>query len=304
MSRKITVASIQMASGEWGKEKNIARAERLIRQASDMGANLVLCPELFMLPYFCLDQVYDYFNLAEEFEGNSYIAHFSNLAKELSVVIPIGFYERAGTAKYNSIAVADADGKILGVYRKTHIPDAPGYNEKFYFTPGDTGFRVWDTKFGKIGIGICWDQWFSETARCLVLKGAEILCFPTIIGGEPGSIKMDSAKHWQNTMRGHAAANMVPVVASNRIGKETVKGLRGEVSNTFYGSSFITDEIGEKVAEANRTEESVLIHTFDLDAIKSFRETWGIFRDRRPDRYNAILTSDGKDSIALRSNEI
>lgn len=300
MSRTITVASVQMASGDWDFQKNMDRAERLIREAAAKGAQLVLCPELFMMPYFCIEQNVQHLLLAEPFEGNARIAHFAKLAGELGVVIPIGFFERAGNAAYNSIAVADADGSVLGVYRKTHIPDGPGYTEKFYFTPGDTGFKVWSTRFGKIGIGICWDQWYPETARSMALMGAEILCFPTIIGSEPHSDEMDTAPHWQRTMQGHAAANMIPVVAANRIGSET--GLGNDVpehkplTNTFYGSSFIADHTGAKVKEANRTDETILLHTFDLDAIALERQSFGFFRDRRPEMYRTLLTSDGKGS--------
>lgn len=299
-SRIITVAAVQMASGSWHVEDNIATAERLVRAAARQGANLIVCPELFMLPYFCLDQNVAHLRLAEPFEGNARIAHFARLAGELGVVLPIGFFERAGNAAYNSVAVADADGRVLGVYRKTHIPDGPGYTEKFYFTPGDTGFRVWDTRFGRIGIGICWDQWYPETARSLALMGAELLCFPSIIGSEPFSGEFDSAGHWQRTMQGHAAANLVPLVAANRIGRETGIGNENDrqqgLTGMFYGSSFIADHTGAKVAEANRVDESILLHAFDLDAIRDARQSWGCFRDRRPEMYRSLLTSDGRSS--------
>jgi N-carbamoylputrescine amidase len=219
--RTITVASVQMASGDWDFQVNMDRAERLIRQAAAQGANLIVCPELFMMPYFCIDANARHMALAEPFEGNPRIAHFARLAGELGVVLPIGFYERAGNAAYNTVAMADADGRVLGCYRKTHIPDGPGYTEKYYFTPGDTGFKVWDTRFGKVGVAICWDQWYPETARSMALMGAEVMCFPTIIGSEPHDSAMDTAGQWQRTMQGHAAANMVPVVAANRIGSET-----------------------------------------------------------------------------------
>lgn len=298
-NRTITVASIQMASGDWDFQLNMDRAERLIRKAAAQGANLVLCPELFMMPYFCIDQNVDHLELAEPFEGNPRIAYFAKLAGELGIVLPIGFFERAGNAAYNSIAVADADGKILGVYRKTHIPDGPGYTEKFYFTPGDTGFKVWDTRFGRIGIAICWDQWYPETARSMALMGAEILCFPTIIGSEPHNAEMDTAPHWQRTMQGHAAANMLPVVAANRIGSETGRGNSTPNSkgftSVFYGSSFIADHTGSKVQEANREDETILVHTFDLEAIRRDRQSFGFFRDRRPEMYKTLLTSDGKN---------
>lgn len=299
-NKTITVASVQMASGDWDFQKNMDRAERLIREAAAKGAQLVLCPELFMMPYFCIEQNAQHFLLAESFEGNTRIAHFAKIAGELGIVLPIGFFERAGNATYNSVAIADADGSVLGVYRKTHIPDGLGYTEKFYFTPGDTGFKVWNTRFGKIGVAICWDQWYPETARSLALMGAELLCFPTIIGSEPHSSDMDTASHWQRTMQGHAAANMTPVVAANRIGAET--GLGSDVpeqkalTNTFYGSSFIADHTGAKVAEAGRAEETILVHTFDLDAIALERQAFGFFRDRRPEMYRTLLTSDGRGS--------
>ncbi|TDK59654.1 N-carbamoylputrescine amidase [Sapientia aquatica] len=295
--RIITVASVQMSSGDWDFKKNVERAERLIRQAAAMGANLVVCPELFMMPYFCLDQNPAHLELAEPFEDNPRLAYFAALAGELGIVLPIGFFERAGNTAYNSVAIADADGSILGKYRKTHIPDAPGYTEKFYFTPGDTGFKVWDTRFGRIGVAICWDQWYPETARSMALMGAEVLCFPTIIGSEPGNPDMDTAGHWQRTMQGHAAANMVPVVAANRIGSETGIGngnpQQAGLTGTFYGSSFIADHTGAKLAEANRIDEAILIHQFDLDAIRADRQSWGFFRDRRPEMYSTLQTSDG-----------
>lgn len=298
MTRIVTAAAIQMASGSWDIHENIACAERLIRVAASQGANIAVCPELFMLPYFCKTQHYAHLSLAQPFAGNPHIAHFSALAKELGVVIPIGFYERAGNAAYNSVAVADADGCILGVYRKTHIPDGPGYCEKFYFTPGDTGFKVWNTRFGRIGIGICWDQWFPETARCMALMGAEILCFPTIIGSEPHNPSMDTAAHWQRTMQGHAAANMLPVMAANRIGTETsaTDGSTEAIVSTFYGSSFIADATGDKLKEANRSDESVLVQSFDLDELAQERQAFGFFRDRRPEMYRKLKTSDGIDS--------
>lgn len=296
--RNITVAAVQMASGDWDFRQNMDRAERLIRRAAAQGANLVLCPELFMMPYFCLDQNAAHHELAEPFEGNARIAHFARLAGELRIVLPIGFFERAGNAAYNSIAVADADGQVLGVYRKTHIPDSPGYTEKFYFTPGDTGFRVWDTHFGRIGVAICWDQWYPETARSLALMGAELLCFPTIIGSEPHGAEMDTSGHWQRTMQGHAAANMVPLVAANRIGSETGIGngnpQQAALTGSFYGSSFIADHTGAKVAEANRVEETILLHTFELESIRRDRHSFALFRDRRPEMYQTLLTSDGQ----------
>jgi N-carbamoylputrescine amidase len=299
-SRMITVAAIQMASGDYQLENNIARAESLIRKAAGQGANLVLCPELFMCPYFCIDENSSHFELAEALENNTRLAHFGHLAAELGIVLPVGFFEKAGNVFYNSIAVFDADGNCLGIYRKTHIPHNPGYSEKFYFTPGDTGFKVWSTRFGKIGIGICWDQWFPETARAMALMGAEVLCFPTIIGSDPVFPELDCSGHWQRTMQGHAAANMTPLVCANRIGKETGIGIAAQpgLSVTFHGQSFITDGTGDKVAEANRTDETILLHRFDLEQCRRDRENWGLFRDRRPCMYQVINSSDGQRTNA------
>lgn len=286
--RSLTVAATQMACTS-DRAENLARAEVLIRRAAGEGAQVILIQELFETPYFCQDQLPKYFELARTVEGNEGLARFQVLARELGVVLPFSFFERANQAYFNSVAMVDADGSILGVYRKTHIPDGPGYQEKYYFNPGDTGFRVWETRFGKIGLGICWDQWFPETARCLVLQGAEVLLYPTAIGTEPQYPEWDSRDHWQRVMQGHAAANMVPLVASNRIGLE--RGAASEM--TFFGSSFIADQTGLKVAEADRTEEAVLLHTFDLDAIRNLRAQWGFFRDRRPEHYGALVTVTG-----------
>ena len=286
--RPVTVAATQFACS-WDLPANADRAEALIRQAAGQGAQVVLIQELFETPYFCQDQLPEFFELARPVEGNEGLARFQQLARELGVVLPFSFFERANQAYFNSVAMVDADGSMLGVYRKTHIPDGPGYQEKYYFNPGDTGFRVWDTRCGKIGLGICWDQWFPETARCLVLQGAEVLLYPTAIGTEPQYPEWDSRDHWQRVMQGHAAASMVPLVASNRIGLE-----RGRASEmTFFGSSFIADQTGLKVAEADRTEEAVLVHTFDLDAIRNLRAQWGFFRDRRPEHYGALVTVTG-----------
>ena len=287
--RQVTLAATQMSVGQ-DRAESLAKAEKLIRRAAGEGANLILIQELFETPYFCQDQLPENFELARPVEGNEGIAQFQALARELNVVLPFSFFERANQAYFNSVAMIDADGELLGVYRKTHIPDGVGYQEKYYFNPGDTGFRVWDTKFGKVGVGICWDQWFPETARCLVLGGAEVLLYPTAIGTEPQFPDWDSSGHWQRAMQGHAASNMVPLVASNRIGKEEGKNS----AMTFYGSSFIADETGAKVAEADRTSEDVLTHTFDLDAIRNQRAQWGFFRDRRPEHYGALVTVDGK----------
>jgi N-carbamoylputrescine amidase len=287
--RSLTVAATQMACTS-DRAENLARAEALIRRAAADGAQVILIQELFETPYFCQDQLPEFFELARPLEGNEGLALFQQLARELAVVLPFSFFERAHQAYFNSVAMVDADGSVLGVYRKTHIPDGPGYQEKYYFNPGDTGFRVWDTRCGKIGLGICWDQWFPETARCLVLQGAEVLLYPTAIGTEPQYPEWDSRDHWQRVMQGHAAANMVPLVASNRIGLE-----RGRASDmTFFGSSFIADQTGLKVAEADRTEEAVLLHTFDLDAIRNLRAQWGFFRDRRPEHYGALTTLAGR----------
>ena len=287
--RKVTLAATQMSVGK-DRAESLAKAEKLIRRAAGEGANIILIQELFETLYFCQDQLPENFELARPVEGNEGISKFQALARELNVVLPFSFFERANQAYFNSVAMIDAGGELLGVYRKTHIPDGVGYQEKYYFNPGDTGFRVWDTKFGKVGVGICWDQWFPETARCLVLGGAEVLLYPTAIGTEPQFPDWDSRDHWQRAMQGHAASNMVPLVASNRIGKEEGKNS----AMTFYGSTFIADETGLKVAEADRTSEAVLTHTFDLDAIRNQRAQWGFFRDRRPEHYGALVTADGK----------
>ena len=286
--RQVTVAATQMSCG-WDVEENIAKAERMVRQAAEQGAQIILIQELFERCYFCQKQKEEYLRFATPENENPAIRHFRNVAAELKVVLPISFYERANNAYYNSVAIIDADGSNLGIYRKTHIPDGPGYSEKFYFTPGDTGFKVWDTAYARIGVGICWDQWFPETARSMALMGAELLFYPTAIGTEPQDSTIDSRDHWQLTQQGHAAANLTPYIASNRIGKE----FEGDQDITFYGSSFIANELGQKVAELSRDEEGVLVHTFDLDEVAATRHAWGIFRDRRPDLYGPILTKDG-----------
>jgi len=288
--RNVTIAATQMACGKDSAE-NIFRAEQMVRQAAGQGAQIILIQELFETPYFCQDIAYEFFDLAKPLNENKAVQHFSGIAKELGVVLPISVFEKAGQSFFNTIVILDADGSAMGFYRKSHIPDGPGYLEKFYFSPGDTGFRVWDTKFGRIGVGICWDQWFPETARTLALMGAEILLFPTAIGSEPQDPSWDSSGHWQRVMQGHAGANVMPLVASNRIGVEA--GLNG-TTMTFYGSSFIAGPTGEKVAEANRTDETVLTATFDLDAIAKMRASWGVFRDRRPGLYSALMTLDGQ----------
>jgi N-carbamoylputrescine amidase len=287
MSRSVTVAATQMAC-TWDTAANLDRAEALVRRAAGEGAQVVLLQELFETPYFCPDQKQELFALAKPFAGNPLIARFAGLARELGVVLPISFFERANNAHYNSIAIADADGTVLGVYRKSHIPDGPGYQEKFYFNPGDTGFRVWDTAFGRIGVGFCWDQWFPECARAMALMGAEVLFYPTAIGNEPQDPTLVSKDHWQRTMQGHAAANMVPLVSSNRVGQEQAEA----ALMRWYGASFIADHTGAKVAEAD-ADEAVLTASFDLEAIRAARASWGFFRDRRPDLYAPLLTLDG-----------
>lgn len=287
--RMVKVAATQMSCSDQIDE-NIQKAERLVREAAAQGAQIILIQELFETLYFCQKERPCYYNYATEVEENKAIKHFKTIAKELKVVLPISFYEKKNNARYNAMAVIDADGEVLGVYRKSHIPDGPGYEEKYYFNPGDTGFKVWKTRYGKIGVGICWDQWYPEAARCMALMGAEILFYPTAIGSEPESPEVDSKDHWQRCMIGHSACNLLPVVASNRIGSEQIE----DSTIKFYGSSFITNATGEKIAEAGRTEETVLVAEFDLDAIGEQRIEWGIFRDRRPDLYKAILTYDGE----------
>lgn len=283
---KVTVAATQMKI-TWDIENNLKKADQMIENCAKAGANIVLLQELFETPYFCQKENYDYFNLATEYKNNPYLKHFSEIAKKYNVVLPLSFFERAGNNYFNSLAMIDSDGKILGLYRKSHIPTGECYEEKFYFTPGDTGFKVFKTRFGNIGAGICWDQWFPETARSLALKGAELLFFPTAIGSEP-ILPKDSKNHWQNTMCGHAAANIMPVIASNRIGTET----EGDSSMTFYGSSFIANEEGEKVEEMDRTTEGFISHSFDLSEIAKKRFSWGVYRDRRIDLYQTLLKTD------------
>ncbi|XP_013631335.1 PREDICTED: N-carbamoylputrescine amidase isoform X1 [Brassica oleracea var. oleracea] len=266
---------------------------RLVREAHAKGANIVLIQELFEGYYFCQAQREDYFQRAKPYKDHPTIARMQKLAKELGVVIPVSFFEEANTAHYNSIAIIDADGTDLGIYRKSHIPDGPGYQEKFYFNPGDTGFKVFQTKFAKIGVAICWDQWFPEAARAMVLQGAEVLFYPTAIGSEPQDQGLDSRDHWRRVMQGHAGANVVPLVASNRIGKEIIETEHGPSQITFYGNSFIAGPTGEIVAEADDKTEAVLVAQFDLEKIKSKRQSWGVFRDRRPDLYKVLLTMDG-----------
>ncbi|MDB6063092.1 MAG: carbon-nitrogen hydrolase [Verrucomicrobiaceae bacterium] len=289
--RNVTVAATQMACG-WNRPENIQRAENLVREAAKQGAQIILLQELFETPYFCIDQNAQHFALATTLEENPAVNHFRNVARELAVVLPISFFERANNANYNTTAVIDADGSVLGIYRKTHIPNGHGYQEKQFFNVGDTGFKVWQTRYGKIGVGICWDQWFPETARAMALLGAELIFYPTAIGSEPHDPSIDSKDHWQRAMQGHAAANLVPVIASNRIGTEA-SVTDEKLQITFYGSSFICDETGAMLQVADRASEAVLVQSFDLDAIRDRRIAWGVFRDRRPSQYGMLLTTDG-----------
>lgn len=288
--RKVKVSAVQMkcTTDVW---ENIANAEKFVRQAKEDGANIVLLPELFERQYFCQERRYDYYNFAKPTLENDAVKHFAKLAKELEIVIPVSFYERDGNRLFNSAAVIDADGEILGLYRKTHIPDDHYYQEKFYFTPGDTGFKVWDTRYARIGVGICWDQWFPETARGMAVQGAEILFYPTAIGSEP-ILEVDSMPHWRRCMQGHSACNIVPIVAANRIGEEKVTPSEAngyqESSLLFYGSSFVTDATGEIVTQASRDKEEIVYGESDLDADADLRVSWGLFRDRRPEIYKSI----------------
>jgi N-carbamoylputrescine amidase len=286
--RSVRFAVTQFACS-WDRRANVEKAKTMVRAAAAQGANVVLLQELFETLYFCQDQKADHFELAAPAEGNPLLAEMSSFAKELGVVLPVSFFERAGPVHFNSLAMIDADGHLMGVYRKSHIPTGPGYQEKYYFTPGDTGFRVWATRFGTFGVSVCWDQWFPEAARSMALMGAEVLLYPTAIGSEPPPAPLrDSRDHWRRVMQGHAAANCVPVIASNRIGTE--RGEAGEI--TFYGSSFIADATGGITAELNRTEEGVIAATFDLDEIAKMRASWGLFRDRRPELYGGLTKHD------------
>ncbi|ANQ56250.1 N-carbamoylputrescine amidase [Vibrio parahaemolyticus] len=283
MSKVVKFAALQLTKS-WDLEDNLAKAKKAIREAAQNGANVILPQELFAAPYFCKKQEAKYFELAEETENCRLIKEMSALAKELGVVIPVSYFEKAGNTFFNSLVMIDADGTVLDNYRKSHIPDGPGYSEKYYFSPGDTGFKVWQTKFGKFGAGICWDQWFPELARSLALHGAEAIFYPTAIGSEPQDPTLDSRDHWQRTMQGHSAANLVPVIASNRVGTEVDDG----IETTFYGSSFITDHTGAKIAEAPRDGETIIYAEIDLAATAKARHAWGLFRDRRPDLYTSV----------------
>ena len=289
--RKVKVAAVQM-SMSCQVEDNIFNAEHLVRMAAADGANVILLPELFETRYFCQERNYGYYKLASAVGENLAVKRFSVVARELGVVIPVSFFERDANNTYNSVAMIDADGTVIGVYRKTHIPDDQFYQEKFYFTPGNTGFKVWDTRFGRIGVGICWDQWFPEAARCMALMGADLLLYPTAIGSEP-ILDVDSMPHWRRCMQGHAAANIVPVIAANRVGEERVmpcsENNNQSSSLTFYGSSFITDASGELIASADRTSRTVISAELDLDEAYELRMSWGLFRDRRPEMYGRIV---------------
>ncbi len=288
--RDVKVAAVQMSCSTVVDE-NIEKAKKLIKEAADNGANIILLPELFERQYFCQERRYEYYEFAKTVDQNDAVKALAPVAKERGVVLPLSIYERDGNSLYNTVVMIDADGSILGKYRKTHIPDDHFYQEKFYFTPGNTGFKVWDTRYGKIGVGICWDQWFPETARSMALMGAEMLLYPTAIGSEP-ILDVDSSRHWRRVMQGHAAANLMPVIAANRIGLENVSPCKEnggqESSLKFYGSSFITDNTGEIIADGSRDMEEILYSDFDLDKYDEDRLSWGLFRDRRPSLYSQI----------------
>lgn len=291
--RPLTLAAIQMACG-WDGAANIAHAEALVREAAASGAKVILLPELFETPYFCIEQDVRHLKLARTVEDNPAVRHFSAVARELGVVLPISFFERSGPAYFNSVAILDADGSRLGIYRKSHIPNGPGYQEKTYFSPGDTGFKVWHTRYARIGVGICWDQWFPEAARAMALMGAEVLLYPTAIGTEPPpALPVNSRDHWQRTQQGHAAANLMPLAAANRYGLERSLQNPEGLYIRFYGSSFITDAMGAKIAEASEDGDAVLTATFDLEQIAALRDNWFVFRDRRPELYGALTSLDG-----------
>ena len=286
--RPVTVAAVQMSCG-WDRDANIALAEKLVREAAARGARIILVPELFETPYFCIEQDSRHLALAQPLADNRAVRHFRSLARELKVVLPVSFFERDGLAYFNSIAILDANGEVLGVYRKAHIPNGPGYQEKTYFSPGDTGFKVWKTAHGRIGVGICWDQWFPESARIMALLGAELLLFPTAIGSEPPpALAVNSRDHWQRTQQGHAAANLMPLIAANRYGLERSLQDPAGLYIRFYGSSFIADATGAMVAEAPAAGDAVLVASFDLAQLAAQRDNWYVFRDRRPDLYGPL----------------
>jgi N-carbamoylputrescine amidase len=292
-ARTVTVAATQFACS-WDLDANLAQAEALVRRAARDGAQVILLQELFETPYFCIEQDSRHLRLATTLQENRAVAVMTRVARELGVVLPVSFFERSGQACFNSVAIVDADGEVLGLYRKAHIPNGAGYQEKTYFSPGDTGFRVWDTRFGRIGVGICWDQWFPECARVMALQGAELLMYPTAIGTEPPpALPVNSRDHWQRTQQGHAAANLIPLLASNRYGVERSIQQPDELFIRFYGSSFIADQLGAKVVEAGEEGDAILLAEFDLAAAAELRDNWFVFRDRRPDLYGPLLTLDG-----------
>jgi N-carbamoylputrescine amidase len=284
----VTVAAVQCPLGG-SRRENIARVESHVRDAAARGAHIILPPELFEGPYFCREEKGELFAEARPLEEDEAVARMREVARELGVVVPVSFFERASQAYYNSVAIVDADGAVLGVYRKSHIPDGPGYEEKFYFRPGDTGFRAWKTKYATVGVGICWDQWFPESARAMTLLGAEVLFYPTAIGSEPHEPDLDTRDPWQRAMIGHAVSNVIPVVAANRIGMES--------GQSFYGSSFIADARGDKVTELGREDEGIIAAQLDLTALARTRASWGFFRDRRPELYGVLATGDGKTKV-------
>lgn len=285
----VTLAVIQMHMTA-GLGDNLRRAEEHVREAARRGAGVVLLPELFESLYFCQAEREEFFSLAHPVEGHPFLGRFQALARELGVVLPLSFFERAGQAYYNSLAAIDADGALLGVYRKSHIPDGPGYEEKYYFNPGDSGFKVWPTRAARVGVGVCWDQWYPETARALMLLGADFLLYPTAIGSEPAEVETpNSPDMWRRAMLGHAVSNSTYLAAANRVGGEEVAGSR----QSYYGHSFIADYRGEIVAEFGAEEEGALLHPLDLGAARTFRAGMGFFRDRRPELYHALLTHDG-----------
>lgn len=284
MTRTLSVAALQTSYGEEDIQKNIAKTAALVREAAGRGAQVILPSELFQGPYFCVSQEEKWFAHAYPWREHPCVTAMSDLAAELGVAIPVSIFEREGPHYYNSLVMVDADGRPLGVYRKSHIPDGPGYQEKYYFRPGDTGFRVWDTRFGRVGVGICWDQWYPEAARAMMLMGAEVLMYPTAIGSEPHDDSLDTADPWRRAMQGHAVSNVVPVVGANRVGHEQLCG----AGQTFYGTSFICDHRGDVVAELGREEEGVITAAFDLDFLARHRAAWGFFRDRRTDLYRVL----------------
>ena len=286
MTRTVSVAALQGAFG-LDLQANIARTIDLVREAAAAGAQVILPSELFQGPYFCVSQEERWFATAHPWREHPCVIALAPVAAELGVAIPVSIFEREGPHYFNSLVMLDADGRALGVYRKSHIPDGPGYQEKYYFRPGDTGFRVWDTRFGRLGVGICWDQWFPECARAMALMGAEILFYPTAIGSEPHDPSLDTAAPWRRAMQGHAVSNVIPVVGANRTGFEPWEGYPSG-GQRFYGSSFIADHRGDLVADLGRDEEGVALASFDLDFLAMHRAAWGFFRDRRPDLYGDL----------------